>query len=200
MLLVFALVASLWTTTRFHGIDYAAVAMLGICVLLVSGVLDWEDVLAERGAWDVFIWYGGMVRLAEALGETGITKRFAEAASNLTAGWRWWAALAVLALLYFYAHYAFASISAHALAMYTPFLVVIIAAGAPAGLAVLLIAYFSNLSAGLTHYGTTPGPIWFGAGYVTQQDWWRLGLIVSVPNILIWTAVGLVWWKLIGYW
>lgn len=200
MLLVFALVASLWTTTKFHGIDYAAVAMLGICVLLVSGVLDWEDVLAERGAWDVFIWYGGMVRLAEALGETGITKRFAEAASTLTAGWRWWAALAVLALLYFYAHYAFASISAHALAMYTPFLVVIIAAGAPAGLAVLLIAYFSNLSAGLTHYGTTPGPIWFGAGYVTQQDWWRLGLIASVPNILIWTAVGLVWWKLIGYW
>jgi DASS family divalent anion:Na+ symporter len=141
-----------------------------------------------------------MVRMAEALGETGITKRFAEAASNLTVGWRWWAALAVLALLYFYAHYAFASISAHALAMYTPFLVVIIAAGAPTGLAVLLIAYFSNLSAGLTHYGTTPGPIYFGAGYVTQQDWWRLGLIASVPNILIWTAVGLVWWKLIGYW
>ena len=141
-----------------------------------------------------------MVRLAEALGESGITKRFAESASNFTTGWQWWAALAVLALIYFYAHYAFASISAHALAMYTPFLLVIVAAGAPAGLAVPLLAYISNLSAGLTHYGTTPGPIYFGAGYVSQQVWWKLGFIASIPNILIWTIVGLVWWKVIGFW
>src|SRR5581483_9386876 len=55
MLCVFALVASLWTTTKFHNIDYAVVALVGICVLLLARVLDWEDVLAERGAWDVFI-------------------------------------------------------------------------------------------------------------------------------------------------
>jgi divalent anion:Na+ symporter, DASS family len=201
MLGVFALVGLLWgTTNRLHTIDYAVVALVGICVLLISGVLDWADLVSERDAWDVFIWYGGMVRLAEALGETGITKRFAEVASGFTAGWRWWAALAVLALLYFYAHYAFASISAHALAMYLPFLIVVIAAGAPSILAVALLAYFSNLSAGLTHYGTTPGPIYFGAGYVTQQRWWKLGLLASVPNILIWTVVGLVWWKFLGWW
>jgi DASS family divalent anion:Na+ symporter len=200
MLLVFALVASLWTTTKLHGIDYSAVSMLGICVLLLSGVIDWEDVLAERSAWDVFIWYGGMLRLAEALSETGITKRFAEAASNFTSGWKWWAALSLLALIYFYAHYAFASISAHALAMYLPFLLVIIAAGAPAGPAALMLAYLSNLSASLTHYGTTSGAIYFGAGYVSQQTWWKLGLITSIPNILIWTTVGIVWWKIIGYW
>lgn len=201
MLGVFALVGLLWgTTNRLHGIDYAVVALVGICVLLISRVLDWSDLIAEHAAWDVFIWYGGMVRMAEALGETGITKRFAEAASSFTTGWRWWAALALLALVYFYAHYAFASISAHALAMYLPFLIVVIATGAPSILAVVLLAYFSNLSAGLTHYGTTPGPIYFGAGYVTQQQWWRLGLIASVPNILVWTVVGLVWWKLLGWW
>jgi DASS family divalent anion:Na+ symporter len=200
MLCVFALVAALWTTTRFHGIDYAAVALLGICVLLLAGALNWEDVLAERGAWDVFIWYGGMVRLAEALGETGLTQRFAGAAANFTVGWRWWAALAALALIYFYAHYAFASISAHALAMYTPFLLVITAAGAPGIVAAMLLAYFSNLSASLTHYGTTPGPIYFGAGYVSQQTWWRLGLIASIPNILIWAIVGGLWWKVLGLW
>jgi DASS family divalent anion:Na+ symporter len=200
MLAVFALIAVLWATTKLHEIDYAVVALLGICVLLLSGVLDWDDLLAERGAWDVFIWYGGLVRMAEALGETGITKRFAEAAANFTLGWQWWAALAVLALIYFYAHYGFASISAHALAMYTPFLIVTTAAGAPPYIAVLLLAYLSNLSASLTHYGTTPGPIYFGAGYVSQPIWWRLGLIASIPNILIWTSVGLVWWKVLGLW
>jgi divalent anion:Na+ symporter, DASS family len=200
MLGVFLLVAALWTTTRFHGIDYAVVALIGICVLLLAGVIAWEDLVSERAAWDVFIWYGGLVRMAEALGETGITKRLAETSAGLTSGWRWWAALALLALIYFYAHYAFASITAHALAMYTPFLIVVIAAGSPPFIAAALLAYLTNLCAGLTHYGTTPGPIFFGAGYVTQQRWWQLGLIASIPNLLIWAAVGLVWWKILGWW
>ncbi len=209
MLMVFGLVATLWiigdklpgmTSGRVGAIHYAVVALVGICVLLLSGVLDWEDVVSERGAWDVFIWYGGLVRMAEALGETGITKRFAETAAGFTAGWSWWAALGGLLLIYFYAHYAFASITAHATAMYVPFLVVILAAGAPPYLAVLSLAYFSNLDASLTHYGTTPAPIWFGAGYVKQRTWWGLGLIVSVVNIPIWIAVGFLWWKLLGWW
>jgi divalent anion:Na+ symporter, DASS family len=200
MLATFALVAVLWMTTALHGINYAVVALIGISGLLVSGVLDWDDLTAERGAWEVFIWYGGMVRMAEALGESGITQRFAQAASGMTAGWPWWLALAALLLVYFYSHYAFASITAHATAMFTPFLLVILAAGAPPWLAVLLLAYSSNLMAALTHYGTTPGPIYFGAGYVPQWTWWRLGFVASVANLVIWTVVGGVWWKALGWW
>ena len=211
MLAVFALVALLWMAPALPAVNfapvaylrqmhYAVVALVGISVLLLTGVLDWADAIAERNAWDVFIWYGGLVRMAEALGETGLTKRFAEASAAFTAGWHWWAALAVLLLIYFYAHYAFASITAHATAMYTPFLVVTLAAGAPPFLAVLLLAYFSNLDAGLTHYGTTPAPIYFGAGYVTQRTWWSLGLLLSGLNILIWAVLGVAWWKLLGWW
>jgi hypothetical protein len=71
-------------------------------------------------------------------------------------------------------------------------------AAAPSFLAAALLAYFSNLSSWLTHYGTTPRPIYFGADYVTQQKCWQLGLIISVSNILIWASVGLVWWKTLG--
>ena len=78
MLMVFGLVAILWITTKLHGIDYAVVAMLGISVLLVTGVLDWEDLISEKAAWAVFIWYGGLIRMGEALGQTGIKKQFAE--------------------------------------------------------------------------------------------------------------------------
>ncbi len=181
-------------------LDYSIPPLLGVCALLVTGVLEWSDLLSEHNAWDVFIWYGGLVRMAEALGETGITKKFAESAAGLTLGWPWWAAFAVLLLIYFYAHYAFASITAHATAMYIPFLVVILAAGTPPYLAVLSLAYFSNLDAGLTHYGTTPAPIYFGAGYVTQRHWWKVGLIVSLVNIPIWLVFGFTWWKLWKLW
>src|SRR5688572_15239191 len=186
--------------TYLSRLDYSIPPLLGVCALLLTGVLSWDDIISERGAWDVFIWYGGLVRMAEALGETGITKRFAETAAGFTTGWSWGLALGVLLLIYFYAHYGFASITAHATAMYTPFLVVIIAAGAPAYLAVLSLAYFSNLDASLTHYGTTPAPIYFGAGYVKQRTWWLLGLLVSVPNILIWTIFGFGWWKILRWW
>lgn len=200
MLVVFALVAGLWMTTAFHGINYAVVALVGICVLLLSEVLNWGDVISERGAWDIFIWYGGLIRMAEALGETGITKRFAETAATFTAGWKWWLALALLLLIYFYAHYGFASITAHATAMYIPFLTVILAAGAPPYLAVLSLAYFSNLDASLTHFGTTPAPIYFGAGYVPQWKWWLIGLLASLVNIPIWVIVGFSWWKFLKLW
>jgi DASS family divalent anion:Na+ symporter len=181
-------------------LDYSIPPLLGVCVLIISGVLDWGDVLGERGAWDVFIWYGGLVRMAEALGETGITKRFAETAASFTVGWQWWAALGVLLLIYFYAHYGFASITAHSTAMYTPFLVVTLAAGAPPYLAVLSLAYFSNLDASLTHFGTTSAPIYFGAGYVTQRKWWWLGLLTSLVNIPIWVVFGFLWWKVLRLW
>jgi divalent anion:Na+ symporter, DASS family len=200
MLLVFGVVAMLWMTNRFHGIDYAAVALLGISVLLITGVLDWEDLITEKAAWAVFIWYGGLIRMAEALGQTGLTKRFAEAAAGLTTGWKWWLALATLLFIYFYAHYVFASITAHVTAMFVPFLIVILAAGAPPYLAVLSLAYFSNLAASLTHYGTTPAPIYFGAGYTTQRTWWWLGLIASVTTIVIWSVVGVAWWKILRLW
>jgi DASS family divalent anion:Na+ symporter len=56
MLATFLLVLVLWVTTRWHGIDYTVVAMLGLVTLLVTGVLSWHDVVTERAAWDVFIW------------------------------------------------------------------------------------------------------------------------------------------------
>jgi DASS family divalent anion:Na+ symporter len=200
MTLVFLLVCGLWMTMGWHGLHYTTVALTGVAILFLTGVIDWQDALAERNGWDVFIWYGGLVRMAEALGETGLTKRFAQASAGFTSGWKWWLALGALLLIYFYAHYAFASITAHATAMYTPFLAVILAAGAPPVAAVLLLAYSSNLMASLTNYGTTPGPIYFGAGYVSQSAWWRLGFIVSLPNLLIWTFLGFAWWKLLGWW
>ncbi len=209
MLGVFGLVALLWMTiglrlpgmtAPIHTIHYAVVALIGMAVLLLSGVLEWNDLTTERAAWEVFLWYGGLVQLAQALGETGIAKQFAEVAGGWTSGWGWLPALLVLLLIYYYAHYAFASITAHATAMFIPFLVVLLAAGAPTWIAALTLAYGSNLMASLTHYGTTPGPIYFGAGYVSQWTWWRLGFVASVVNLFTLLTVGLAWWKVLGWW
>ena len=52
--------------------------------LLVTGVLAWRDLMDETHAWEVFIWYGGLVMMATALGETTIPKLFAESVASVT--------------------------------------------------------------------------------------------------------------------
>ena len=196
-----AVVIFFWITkNKLHSFDTAIVALAGIGVLLITRVIDWKDIMGERNAWSTFVWYGGLVNMATMIGETGLTKLFAERVGGMTSGMTWVAALAIIALVYFYSHYLFASITAHVLAMFAAFLLVAIAAGAPVGLSILVLIYFSNLNAGLTHYGTTPGPIYFGTGYVKQGTWWKTGLIASIINIAIWSSVGLAWWKLLGWW
>jgi len=58
----------------------------------------------------------------------------------------------------------------------------------------------SNVNAAMTHYGTGPAPIVFGAGYVSQPAWWRIGFIVSLAHLVIWLPIGFLWWKVLGLW
>jgi DASS family divalent anion:Na+ symporter len=197
---VFVIVCGLWATSAIHKTDVTIIALCGAVALLLAGVLKWEDVLNERAAWDMFVWYGGMVRLGKALNDTGVTTEFARGVGSMFGGAGWITLFAIALLIYFYAHYAFASITAHILAMLPPFVLVLLATGAPKGLVVYAFICFSNFSAGLTHYGTTPSPLFFAQGYTSMASWWKIGFVSSLVNIAIWSVVGFTWWKLVKIW
>ena len=190
----------LWSTSGYTGVNATIAALLGVTAMLLTGVLTWEDVLKEKGAWDGMMWMGGVVSLAGALNKIGFIPWFAASVTGAMTGISWGLTLGILFLVYLYSHYGFASLSGHATAMYAAFLAVAVAAGAPPYLAALGLAFLSNLMAGLTHYSTGSAPIYFGAGYVTQEQWWRMGFLCSVINILIWIGIGPVWWKILGIW
>ncbi|MGE0043750.1 MAG: DASS family sodium-coupled anion symporter [Vicinamibacterales bacterium] len=199
-LAVFVSVGLLWLTSGVHGLDVTFVALAGLAVLIVAGTLKWETAVSERSAWDVFIWYGGLLRMGQLLNDTGVTQVFAESVGGLLAGIPWFALLVATLLIYFYTHYFFASITAHMLALFPPFLVLVTSLGVPVPLAVYSLMCLANLPAGLTHYGTTTGPILFSQDYVTFQEWWRAGFVVSVANLVIWMTIGFGWWKVLGLW
>jgi divalent anion:Na+ symporter, DASS family len=197
---VFVTVCGMWVTSDIHNVDITVTALLGSVALLLTGVLTWEDVKSERAAWDIFIWYGGLLMLGKALNDAQVTSEFARLVGGAFGGMGW-PALFVCALgIYFYAHYGFASITAHILAMYPPFLALLLAKGAPVGLMIFAFACFANLAAGLTNYGTTPSPMFFAHDYVSMKKWWKIGFIVSLVNIAIWSTIGFGWWKLVGVW
>ena len=200
MLGCFLLLIGLWILAGPLGIHTTTTALLGLVVLLVTGVLTWGDVLKESGAWDTLVWFSALVMMASFLTELGLIPWFSEAMGSLFGGFGWVGAFLGLSLVYFYSHYFFASNTAHVSAMYAPFLGVAVVVGTPPLLAALVLAFFSNLFSSMTHYGTGPAPVFFGAGYVEVGDWWRLGLVVSLANLAIWLGVGSLWWRVLGLW
>mgnify|MGYP001817669841 CR=1 FL=1 len=200
MLGCFALLIGLWILAGPLGIHTTTTALLGLVVLLVTGVLTWDDVLNETGAWDTLVWFSALVMMASFLTELGLIPWFSEAVGGLFGGMGWVGAFLGLSLVYFYSHYFFASNTAHVSAMYAPFLGVALVVGTPPLLAALVLAFFSNLFSSMTHYGTGPAPVLFGAGYVEVADWWRLGFIVSLVNLVIWLGLGSLWWRILGLW
>ena len=130
---VFVSVCGMWATSDIHKIDITVTALLGSVALLLTGVLTWEDVKSERAAWDIFVWYGGLLMLGRALNDAQVTTEFARLVGGAFGGLGWPMLFACALGIYFYAHYGFASITAHILAMYPPFLALLLAKGAPVG-------------------------------------------------------------------
>jgi divalent anion:Na+ symporter, DASS family len=200
MLAAFVMLIALWIFGDNWAINATTTAFVGLGLLLLTGVLSWGDILNERGAWDTLVWFAALVMMASFLNSLGLIPWFSERMGSAVGGFAWVPAFLILSLVYFYSHYFFASCTAHVSAMYPAFLVVAIVVGTPPLLAALVLAFFSNLFAGTTHYGTGPAPVFFGAGYLSMTDWWKNGLLISVVNIAIWLVVGGLWWRVLGLW
>ena len=74
---VFVFLIGFWVLSSY--VDWLSpglVAFIGLGVLFVTGTLTWEAALGERSAWDVFVWYGGLLTLGGLLNETGVTVAF----------------------------------------------------------------------------------------------------------------------------
>jgi divalent anion:Na+ symporter, DASS family len=189
-----------WISSPWHHIPNAFVALAGVSAILISGVISWDDLLSEGRAWDALIWFAPLIMMADELNKRGVIRTLSQSLFGYTKTLPWLVALVLLVVAYLYVHYGFASMTAHITALYPAFLAAALASGAPPLVAALAFAYFSNLDAGITHYGTGSAPVYFGLGYFTQPAWWKFGFFISVLNLVIWLGIGMCWWRLIGLW
>merc|ERR1719356_257666 len=130
------------------------------------------------------------------LNKTGVVQWLAGVISSriLAAGLSAAPAFFLLLFIYTFSHYAFASQVAHLSALYVPFIAMMVKTGTPPAVAVLSLAVASNLFASLTPYASAQAPVFYGGGYVTLKNWYKLGFIFLVVNSAIWLGVGSVWW------
>lgn len=200
LVLVFVSALALWSTTSMTGFSSAFIALSGVSVMLLTSVLTWDDVLGEKNAWDVMVWMGVLVNMAAFLSKLGLITWFAQLVGAQLGGVPWFTTLMILFVVYNYIHYGFASNTAHVVALFSAFSSVAVAAGAPVIVTCILLGVLANTCSTLTHYACGVSPIFFGAGYITQGEWWRLGFILSIIHFAIWIGIGMPWMKFLGMW
>lgn len=207
MLGVFALMLILWANIpalifgEQLSVDATTTAFIGLTALILTGVLTWDDVLKEKSAWDTIVWFGALIMMASYLNKLGLVGCFSSNIESMIGviGVGWIGAVVILTLVYLYIHYFFASTTAHITALFAAFYAVGLSLGAPPMLYALILAAAGNIMMTLTHYATGTAPVIFNSGYVTLGEWWIIGAIMSVVNLVVWIGAGLIWWKLLGY-
>ncbi|KAE9463254.1 hypothetical protein C3L33_04835, partial [Rhododendron williamsianum] len=182
----------LWVFGGVLNVDAVTAAILGLSVLLITGVVTWKECLAESVAWDTLTWFAALIAMAGYLNKYGLISWFSQTVVKFVGGLglSWQLSFGILVLLYFYSHYFFASGAAHIGAMFTAFLSVASALGTPPYLGAMVLAFLSNLMGGLTHYGIGSAPVFYGANYVPLAKWWGYGFLISIVNLIIWLGVG----------
>lgn len=206
MLAIFGILLACWAGVPelLFGfkIDATATAFIGLSLLLLTGVLTWADVTSEKSAWDTIVWFSALIMMATFLNKLGLIEWFSNSLATGISGLGLSGMMAGLLLLvaYLYAHYMFASTTAHITAMFGAFLTAGIALGAPPMAFALMMAAASSLMMTLTHYATGTSPVIFGSGYTTLPEWWKAGFVMSVVNLLVFVIIGGLWWKVLGYW
>lgn len=172
----------LWIFGKQIGVNGTVAAISVLCLLVLTNVISWEDVITNKAAINVFIWFATLVAMASGLKKVGYLDWAAGLISTWLEGLSPSIVVLVLVVLFFLFHYLFASVTAHVVALLPLFIgigVNLIPADMVHSLALLLVGSLGLMGI-LTPYATGPSPIWYGAGYISQAKWWMLGAIFGV--------------------
>jgi DASS family divalent anion:Na+ symporter len=189
----------MWIFGEDIGVSATLAAAIGVSLLFLSKVLNWQDALDEKSAWDTIIWIGLLIMLAGKLNEYGMVSWFGKEFGADVQGLHRLSVYMIVAAIYLYVHYFFASATAHISALLPLSMALMVAAGVPPFTAAVALGALSNINGCLTQYGIGSGPVMYGAGYVTQREWWKAGFLMSLIYLVVWLVVGPLWWKLLGH-
>ena len=179
-------------------INATMVVLLVISLMLLTGVVDLADIVAEKNAWDVFLYFTSLLTLASGLNDIGFIKWVAESFAKPLASMAPTTAMVLLVALFFWIHYFFSSITSHTAAV----LPVVLAVGsAMPGMSVatltLLCVYSLGIMGVISPYATGPAPIYFNSGYIGRSQFWKFGLIFGIVFFAGLLLIVLPWLKVI---
>lgn len=179
----FALLALvLWIFGKELKVDATMAAISIVAMMVLTRVISWDDVIGNKPAWNILVWFATLVALASGLNDVGVLKWIGKGTESYLSGLTPTLLMISMIVFFFILHYFFASLTAHTTALLPIFVVIAAKLIAPEQLMTFMILLTSTigLMGIITPYGTGPSPIWYGAGYISQGRWWALGAIFAL--------------------
>ena len=169
----------LWIFGKEFGVDSTTVAIAIVAVMVLTNVITWDDLISNKAAFDVLIWFSSLVAMASGLQKVGVLAWIGTNTQAMLSGMSPTTLIISLLVLFFLLHYFFASVTAHVTALIPIFMAIAVSLLTPEQVVPFTIILAGSLGVMgiITPYGTGPSPIWYGAGYISQGRWWALGAI-----------------------
>ncbi|SHG09828.1 DASS family sodium-coupled anion symporter [Vibrio gazogenes] len=197
--IIFILALAGWVMGSIFHLSAAVVAIAAFMLMLLCGVMSWDEVLQAKGAWTVLVWFGGVIGLSASLKAEGffswlgsLMNHLASADTNTTL------AFMMIVLCSVLVRYFIVSGSAYVVSMIPVFFTLGLMMGVSPGQLAIALACSAIYGSGITHYSSAAGPIIFSENYVPLKNWWTVGAVVTFINYAINMTLGLWWWNILG--
>ncbi len=186
-------VVTLWIAGNRYT-DATTAAILGVVLLVARSVVSWDDVLGNRQAWSVLIWFSTLVTLAGGLVQVRFVDWIAAGLHPHFSSVRLSVAIVILISVFYFLHYLFATVSGHATALLPAFLALAVGMpDLPPKAWALLLCYSLGLMGILTPYATGAAAIYYNSGYISHRDFWLYGLVLGVIFLSVYLMLGVPW-------
>jgi len=195
-LIVIGLAFLSWLTKGLHGIDYSVTGMAGVAILVLLGILKWEDI-HENLEWGTALFiFGGGISLGLAMGYSGAATYFANLFFPLVQGGGWLLLFVGVGVFGALVTNAMANVAAAAL-----ILPIVIPMAQLEGVDPRIIALCLGTAtsfAMLLVIGCPPNAIAYSYRYFKSSDLTKVGLVATPILLGILILVAAVWWKILG--
>jgi DASS family divalent anion:Na+ symporter len=189
----FALMVAGWIFADALKLNVTSIAFAGMGVLLMTNVLTVDDIAEQGDTLATFLWLAVLFALSAQLNELGFMGYVGQRLAGHLGGLPWPVTYVSLVVLYVAIHYMFVSQSSQVLALLGVFLDVGVRGGVPAPLMAFALLFASSYFSVITPQGGSQNVIFVGAGYLTQRELYRLGLIVTLFFLAVFMVVGTPW-------
>jgi L-tartrate/succinate antiporter len=180
-------------------VDATMAALIGVAAMVLMRIVTWEDVISNKQAWNVLVWFATLVTLASGLAQVKFVDWLGKSLAPVLQGLPTITAVVLLVGAFFFLHYLFASLTAHTTALLPVFLAVALTIpGLSPKAWTLALGYTLGIMGILTPYATGPSPIYFGSGYISSRDFWIFGAVLGVVFIGTFLLIGVPWLMFLG--
>ncbi|MBY0270898.1 MAG: anion permease [Burkholderiales bacterium] len=198
ILAAFALVAIAWMTETFHKVAAHNVALIGLAVLFIPGVLGfkWKE-LQDRTIWGTLLLLAGALSLSSAMSGSGLAKWLADVLHPVSAGQSWWMILLVFMVGTHIMRLGMLS-NVAAITMIAPILLALAPKLGLHPVAFTMLVADTDTFAYLLPTQITAAVIAYSSGTFTMTDYFKVGWV----SVLIAIAYGILvmapWYAFLG--